>query len=383
MAKQSEQIARLKQMTGLDFRFVPIDHSPYRVASYVATVPSSQLSHVDMGALEHYQMFDRGDNADIILVDNAADAARMDALSMTIMQNKDDVKSVSEYTDIIGVLNGHNVYLEPLPTSTNNQWAPIVIQNHRAVVVVNINGARLPFYVSSGLSGKESEFGIAQGKWYPLMGISATWLNKMPDMKKNPYMELDKVAAMLEKLYPAAQLRDMALRNDLPTRSANEKMFDAVVNAEFPEGVNNFSNPSWGYHVNKTRYLPRVMRVWRGRAADTFTRTDALKNSNDLLADKISKNLTVDAFADDGFIFFNSDKSQSEIVAGLSEDNIEYTSGEFISDAASNMIGLRADAMQDVSQRNAKQYAQAIDRITKKTDNKLMALWHKIMPENE
>nr|DAD58590.1 MAG TPA: protein of unknown function DUF4115 [Bacteriophage sp.] len=56
-------------------------------------------------------------------------------------------------------------------TGTNN----MINYYHRNIVVVNINGVHVPFYMSTGLGGKEN---VQTGLWYPFFGIKDGWLNK-------------------------------------------------------------------------------------------------------------------------------------------------------------------------------------------------------------
>ncbi len=76
------------------------------------------------------------------------------------------------------------VRLEPLTAqvwdkSTNKfieRAIPIVNHDGRAMVVVKVNGERVPFYLSSGSVPKE---GIIPGQWYPTFGIGPDgWINK-------------------------------------------------------------------------------------------------------------------------------------------------------------------------------------------------------------
>ena len=76
------------------------------------------------------------------------------------------------------------VKLEPLQAKiwdrTANRFVDgttsIVNHNGRAIAVVNINGQRVPFYLSSGSVPKE---GVEPGKWYPIFGIGSDgWINK-------------------------------------------------------------------------------------------------------------------------------------------------------------------------------------------------------------
>ena len=76
----------------------------------------------------------------------------------------------------------------------------------RAFVVREINGVRVPFYLSSGLAGKEA-MGVAAGKWYPIFGVKGMpgevqWINKgRSEDIKNYYNspELKRVAEDLDR----------------------------------------------------------------------------------------------------------------------------------------------------------------------------------------
>lgn len=44
------------------------------------------------------------------------------------------------------------------------------------LVLVDINGVQVPFYLSTGLGGKAN---VASGKWYPFFGIGDDgWINE-------------------------------------------------------------------------------------------------------------------------------------------------------------------------------------------------------------
>lgn len=75
---------------------------------------------------------------------------------------------------------------------------------NRAMVVVDINGVKQPFYVSTGTGGKKS---VAKGKWYPFFGFGPDdgWLNKGTEAEINahygsPYLHY--VANWLNSKYP-------------------------------------------------------------------------------------------------------------------------------------------------------------------------------------
>ena len=167
----------------------------------------------------------------------------------------------------IGNLHGNDVYLELMPT-LDNRRSGLVARHQRGMAVVNINGMRLPFYVSSGISGKESQYGISSGKWYPLQGVSDSgWLNKMPDMKNNPYPELDAICELLEKKYPAAQVKQDALDGKLPLIGQQDLL--EYANSSFPEGTPfNERSDLHKYYKNFFIYLPDVMNTWKSGSSD-------------------------------------------------------------------------------------------------------------------
>jgi hypothetical protein len=70
----------------------------------------------------------------------------------------------------------------PMPTKifVNKQLtsiaSPIVNYEGRAIVVLEVNGHRVPFYCSSGENAK---LGVTPGKWYPIFGVgNGGWINK-------------------------------------------------------------------------------------------------------------------------------------------------------------------------------------------------------------
>lgn len=55
----------------------------------------------------------------------------------------------------------------------------------RKIVIINVNGRNIPFYLSTGHGGKTD---VTSGKWYPIFGISSDgWLNKLSGKEINNY----------------------------------------------------------------------------------------------------------------------------------------------------------------------------------------------------
>ncbi len=300
--RQANQIKILKDLTGVDFSYLSMAQSQYRVPGYVADVSAADAERIgavlDKAAIKSMFFQTADGNGRIMIVDSDADVLRVQALNSV-------GADVGKFINPIGNINGNPVYLEPLPTQHLGKFSPIVTRSGRAIVVVNINGSRLPFYVSSGLGGKEAK-GVPSGKWYPLMGIAQVWFNKMQDMNNNSYPEMDSVAQMLEKIYPAGEMRSMALSNELPYMTdENDEIFFTTVNASFPEGVAVIVQRAPGkysivppelYKLNYQKYLPRVIRNWRLPPRQSFHDTPALRDKHDRNAGALSAGLNMDVF---------------------------------------------------------------------------------------
>ena len=132
-----------------------------------------------------------------------------------------------------GNIGRYRVFLEKLPTADGGV-SELVNIDGRAVAVVNVNGHRIPFYVSSGQAGKDA-LGIPSGKWYPIAGIGDQgWFNKMPDMNHNPVRELDDIVDRLERSLNAQQLKKYGLNGSVPESGSG---VNRIINSEFKNGV--------------------------------------------------------------------------------------------------------------------------------------------------
>lgn len=111
--------------------------------------------------------------------------------------NKDLGKSIKKLREYDGFLSAAQrtevkppvVATEPIPYTTlvfNKQEKksveqtgenPVIDLSGRKIVVRNINGVKVPFYLSTGMAGKTK---VESGKWYPFFGFGPTdkWMNK-------------------------------------------------------------------------------------------------------------------------------------------------------------------------------------------------------------
>jgi hypothetical protein len=101
--------------------------------------------------------------------------------------------------------------------------APVVNYFDRYITVVDVNGSKVPFYLSSGQAGKK---GVEAGKWYPIFGIGEDgWINKGSEQQIANYYGVPEFKAAAQELDKT--LGDMRGRKDIP-----------IVNEEFTQTLN-------------------------------------------------------------------------------------------------------------------------------------------------
>ncbi len=74
----------------------------------------------------------------------------------------------------------------------------IVDLSGRRIVMVDVNGVVIPFYVSTGLGGKKA---VKSGKWYPFFGLTPDgWINKLDEKTINSYYGSQTLRNIAEQL---------------------------------------------------------------------------------------------------------------------------------------------------------------------------------------
>ena len=282
---QQEQLNVLKNLSGADFKFVPADKNKFGIKYYEYKC-DTDTKYWDISGLFNqnnivYRCIEHDDDLpSIIVLENELDGIRYDVVRDSKILNLEMLKP-------IGKLNNNDIFLEPVLT-TDNKYATIVSAWGRAIAIVNINGRRLPFYVSSGAAKKDIEYGIPSGKWYPLLGMSERWLNKMPDMLHNPYSELDKVCDILEQKFPAKKMNQDASKGLLPY--TNHDNLIKTANFDFPEGVSLTERGNPSYIKNYCVYLPQIIDAWRSKPTDFLNVSDGvLASQGQKILNKIQK----------------------------------------------------------------------------------------------
>lgn len=110
----------------------------------------------------------------------------------------------------------------------------IVDYGGRKMMVVDVNGTNVPFYLSSGLAGKEK---VPSGKWYPFFGIGPDgWINKTSQEEVANYYgdeDLKRVAQTLD-----ATVGDIRANNSIP-RIGLEGAHTSFINSGLDPAENN------------------------------------------------------------------------------------------------------------------------------------------------
>lgn len=330
---QDYQLQTLKELTGLDFIFVPADKSPLHIKSYVCKCKNSDEWYTAHNILASKDLDVLGNNEnELFITENSFDCGRAVA---TMNKQANPEKFGALFTESIGKINGHDVYLEPFFKSSIVEYAG------RAVAVVNINGKSLPFYVSSGQAGKDKD-GIPSGRWYPLVGIGKNWFNKMPDMMHNPYPELDQVASLLEKHFPATELKQIALTNDHThkLRNVENKDLQEMANKDFPEGVQDYYDQRVYERVkNLDVYLPAIIHAWRTPAtAYLETHNNAISQPIDNLIQKIQRKIHAEITQTNGIIQFLPNVNQTQYMIRQALEKIGFNVGENLQISADDLM---------------------------------------------
>jgi len=131
---------------------------------------------------------------------------------------EDAISQIINNTGIVSTLPSDQGVTSPVVTSTevplkqiplgDGASSPIVDYNQRKIVLVDVDGQQIPFYLSTGLAGKE---GVPSGQWYPFFGISqqydqngnpiaSTWINKGSEQEMASYYGSPTLAEIGKKL---------------------------------------------------------------------------------------------------------------------------------------------------------------------------------------
>lgn len=179
----------------------------------------------------------------------------------------------------ITTIRGYNVFLEDIP-GANGKIGQI---SGRPIVVVNVNGKKIPFYISTGSAGNGvNKLTVPSGKWEAIFGIEkrtdgagnfvgSGWFNKGSlSQIENHYgsRELKQIADALDD--KIGDVRDTKLVNTSATRAANGGIGDTAISTLLPNIENSaaldlinesMTNGAQAYNGSTTNFLANVMDI--------------------------------------------------------------------------------------------------------------------------
>ncbi len=171
-------------------------------------------------------------------------------------------KDIPSLDEPITNIHGHDVFVETIPGSGGQKVGMV---SGRPVVVVNVNGRRIPMYASTGSAGK---LDVPTGKWEFIAGIedrggSSGWFNKGTlEQILNHYNspELKQIAAALD-----ATIGDVRNVEDI-VASASRRAYNGKGFVGMVDNLYNLNTPSGLRFIN-----------------DSFSYTPVASNSEDLI----------------------------------------------------------------------------------------------------
>lgn len=150
--------------------------------------------------------------------------------------------------------------------------APIIDLAGRKIVLVDVNGVQVPYYLSSGAGGKKD---VAAGKWYPIFGIGGKgpdgWLNKGSQEEINNYYGSPELRAMAERL--DAEIGDIRKDNSIPRVKSSGPHIDAI-NAGLNPTANGEVDTIARFNANVNDVLARIRA--NGPATETTPVEEAI-----------------------------------------------------------------------------------------------------------
>lgn len=176
-------------------------------------------------------------------------------------------------------IRGYDVFLEDIP-GANGKIGQI---SGRPIVVVNVNGKKIPFYISTGSAGNGvNKLTVPSGKWEAIFGIEkrtdgagnfvgSGWFNKGNlSQIENHYdsRELKQIAEALDDII--GDVRDTKLVNTSATRAANGGIGDTAISTLLPNIENSdaldlinesMTNGAQAYNGSTTNFLANVMDI--------------------------------------------------------------------------------------------------------------------------
>ena len=131
--------------------------------------------------------------------------------------------------------------------------APIIDYSGRKIVMHNVNGVQVPFYLSTGTGGKTD---VPAGKWYPFFGIGSDgWINKTGGQEMANYYGSDALRQAGEQL--DTSIGDIRNDNKIPKVSSTGAHID-FINQGFTPTANQTKDTITNVRQNIDNTLARI-----------------------------------------------------------------------------------------------------------------------------
>jgi ADP-ribose pyrophosphatase YjhB (NUDIX family)/DNA polymerase III epsilon subunit-like protein len=175
----------------------------------------------------------------------------------------------------------------------------------RPIVMIGINGVKVPFYMSTGAGGKKN---VDAGKWYPIFGISPVtgWFNKgLTEQAINEYHnspELRAVAEWLNGQFPDALKRKDLVEVDSEGQGNLEYLFEQV-NESMPGTVTGYGGGQEQHQKNIDSVVKQIKTITESsvevEAKDMYANMDEALRGFDPAFDLFAKSLEDNSSPDD------------------------------------------------------------------------------------
>ncbi|HEV8034398.1 LPD5 domain-containing protein, partial [Yoonia sp.] len=142
---------------------------------------------------------------------------------------------------------------ELIPGTNVRGEASIIDLGGRKIVLREINGVQVPFYLSSGAAGKKN---VPAGKWYPILGISADgWINKGSEQQIVDYYGSPELRAAAQEL--DTSIGDIRNDTSIPKVKPSGAHIDAI-NAGLTPTENQMPDTVTNLEQNLAGLLSRI-----------------------------------------------------------------------------------------------------------------------------
>ena len=129
----------------------------------------------------------------------------------------------------------------------------IIDMGGRKIIVLNINGLNVPFYLSTGSGGKKN---VEAGKWYPFFGIGEDgWINKTTEEEINNYYNNATLKALAEAL--DRKIGDIREDNSVPKVSSKGQHLD-IINKDMTPTENGNADTVTNLVANRDNFINKL-----------------------------------------------------------------------------------------------------------------------------